>query len=225
MKHSKRYNQAAAKVDRHKEYGIDEALDLIKGLDQAKFDESVELSLSLSIDPKQSDQAVRGTISLPNGTGKTLKVIVFAEGDQAEAARAAGAEAVGGEDLVEKVNGGWLDFDIAVSTPPMMQHVRKLGRVLGPKGMMPSPKSGTVTDDVATAVDEFKQGKIEYRNDSTGNIHVPLGKMSFSKEALAENVEAFMEQMKRSRPVSAKGRFIRKACLSSTMGPGIKLAI
>ena len=225
MKRSKRYTASAERIDGDQRYELSEAVGLIKGGQAAKFDETVEICLTLSIDPKQSDQAVRGTISLPKGIGKSLSVAVFAEGDDAEAAKAAGADAVGGEDLVQKVSDGWMDFDVAISTSRMMQHVRKLGRVLGPKGKMPSPKSGTVTDDVAKTVSEFKQGKIEFRNDSTGNIHAPLGKLSFSEEDLLENAQALIDHINRVRPAAAKGRFIKKASLSTTMGPGVKLAL
>jgi large subunit ribosomal protein L1 len=222
---SKRYKQAAAKVDSAKALTVADAVQLLKSLDHAKFDETVEIALQLGIDPKQSDQALRGTVSLPKGTGKQLKVVAFAEGKAAEEARAAGAAEVGGTDLVQKVEGGWMDFDLAVSTPAMMQHVRKLGRVLGPKGKMPTPKAGTVTDDIATAVREFRAGRIEFRSDDTGNIHAALGKISFTAEDLIANAEAFVGHIVRSKPAAAKGKFIRRAALSTTMGPAVRLAL
>ncbi len=225
MKRSKRYKAASEKIDRAVRYGIEDAVALLKSLPGAKCGESLEMVLSLGIDPRQSDQVVRGTISLPKGTGKTLKVAVFAEDEAAEAAHSAGADTVGGEELVQKINDGWLDFDVAISTPKMMQHVRRLGRVLGPKGKMPSPRSGTVTDDVAAAVQEFKQGKIEYRNDDTGNVHVPLGKMTFAAEDLIENASTFLEHISRTKPAAAKGKYIKRASLSTTMGPGVKLEV
>ena len=225
MRRSKRYVSAAAKVERTRAYSLEEAVAVLRSFDRAKFDETVEIVLTLGIDPRQTEQAVRGTISLPRGTGKTLKVAVFAEGAAAEAARAAGADVVGGVDLVEKVNEGWMDFDVAIATTPMMQHVRRLGRVLGPKGKMPSPRAGTVRDDVATAVAEFRQGKIEYRNDDTGNVHAPVGKVSFADADLVENIRAFLDHIQRNRPAAAKGRFIKKASLSTSMGPSVRLAV
>ena len=222
---SKRYIQAAGKIDGARQYELAEAVKLLKTLDPAKFNECVEISMQLGIDPKQSDQALRGTISLPKGTGKELKILVFADGKAAEDARAAGAVEVGGPELVQKVEGGWTDFDIAISTPAMMQHVRKLGRVLGPKGKMPTPKAGTVTDDVTTAVREFRVGRIEYRTDDTGNLHAPLGKIGFPAEDIIANAEAFIQMIVKARPVAAKGKYIRRASLSTTMGPAVKLAI
>jgi len=223
MRRSKRYRAASEKVDRRRAYALEEAVRLLKEMDRARFDETLEIALSLSIDPRQSDQAVRGTISLPKGTGRSLQVAVFADGEAAEQAREAGADVVGGEDLVQRVSDGWMDFDVAIATPKMMQHVRRLGRLLGPKGKMPSPRAGTVTDDVATAVREFKQGKIEYRNDDTGNVHAPLGKMSFPVEDLVANAHAFIEQIVRTKPAAAKGRYIKRASLSTSMGPGLRL--
>lgn len=222
---SKRYKAAATKVDPAKAYELREAVDVLKSFDHAKFDETVEISMQLGIDPKQSEQALRGTVSLPKGTGKSLKVLVFAEGKQAEDAKAAGAAEVGGPELVAKVEGGYLDFDVAVSTPAMMQHVRKLGRVLGPKGKMPTPKAGTVADDVATTVREFKGGRIEFRSDDTGNIHAQLGKISFSVEDIVANAEAFIQHITRSKPAASKGKFIKKAAISTTMSPPVKLAV
>jgi len=225
MKRSRRYRQCASKVDPKKLYDLDEAITLLKSLDGAKFDETVELVLHLGIDPKKADQNIRGTISLPKGIGRTQRVVVFAEGAKAEEAKAAGADEVGGQDLIERIQGGWLDFDVAIATPAMMRQVGRLGRILGPKGLMPSPKSGTVTDDVAQAVREFKAGKIEYRADAGGNVHAPVGKKSFPPEDLKANIEAFIERIRQVKPPAAKGRYILGAALSTTMGPGIKLAV
>jgi large subunit ribosomal protein L1 len=212
-------------VDPAQTYPLPEALDLLKKLPAAGFDETVELAVSTGLNPKKADQAVRGTIALPKGIGKTLRVIAFCPDDQAEAAKEAGAAEAGGEDLVQKVNDGWLDFDVAVAHPSMMRFVGKLGRLLGPKGLMPSPKSGTVTDDVAGAVAEFAAGKIEYRTDAGGNIHAPVGKKSFPVEDLQANVEAFLDQLRRARPSTVKGRYIRGASVSSSMSPGVKITV
>jgi large subunit ribosomal protein L1 len=225
MKHSKRFRACKEKVDPKKLYEIDEAIVLLKGFSGAKFDETVEVVMHLGVDPKKPDQAVRGTISLPKGIGRTMRVIVFAEGEQAEAARAAGADEVGGQELVDRIQGGWLDFDVAVCVPAMMRLVGRLGRILGPKGLMPSPKSGTVTDEVATAVSEFRAGKIEYRTDAGGNVHAPVGKRSFAPEDLKANIEAFVERIRQARPAAAKGRYVLGAAISTTMGPGIALAV
>lgn len=225
MHRSKRYREGVAKIDADKLYELDEALEMLGGLTSAKFDETVEIAMHLGVDPKKADQAVRGTISLPKGIGKTLRVIVFAEGDEAEAARAAGADEVGAQDLIEKIQGGWLDFDVAIAVPAMMRHVGRLGRVLGPKGLMPSPKSGTVTADVTHAVAEFKAGKLEYRADAGGNIHARVGKKSFSREDLKANIEAFIDQIRRVKPSAAKGRYILGVSLSTSMGPGVRLAV
>ena len=225
MHRSKRYTAGSGKVDADKLYGLDEAVELVKGLPAAKFDETVEIAMHLGVDPKKADQAVRGTISLPKGIGKTLRVIVFAEGEPADQARGAGADEVGGQELIEKIQGGWLDFDVAIAVPAMMRNVGRLGRTLGPKGLMPSPKSGTVTNEVAGAVQEFKAGKIEYRADAGGNIHAPVGRKSFSVEDLKANIEAFIEQVRRAKPTSAKGRYILGVSLSTTMSPGIRLAV
>ncbi len=204
---------------------VNEAIEILKSMTQPKFDQTVELCLWLGIDPRQADQAIRGSISLPKGIGKSNKVIAFVPADQAEAAKAAGAVEAGEDDLVEKVQGGWMDFDVAVAHPRVMGKVGKLGRVLGPQGKMPSPKSGTVTDDVATAVQEYTAGKIEFRNDSGGNVHAVVGKMSFSTEDLVENFNAFMDRIRKMRPQSTKGTFFRKATLSGTMTPGVPLAL
>jgi len=225
MHRSKRYRQGREKIDTKKLYELGEAIELLKGLPGAKFDETVELCLHLGIDPKKADQALRGTISLPKGIGKTLRVIVFAEGDQAQQAKDAGADEVGGQELIDKVNGGWLDFDVAIAVPAMMRNVGRLGRVLGPKGLMPSPKSGTVTNEVAEAVREFKAGKIEYRADANGNVHAPVGRKSFAAEDLKANIEALIERIRQAKPSSAKGRYILAVSLSTTMSPGIALAV
>ena len=221
VQHSKRYVKAAAQVDREKLYELKEALTLIKSLPGTKFDESVDVVVCLGIDPKKSDQLVRGAVSLPKGLGKTIKVVVFADGDKAKAAREAGADEVGAAELAEKIQGGWLDFDIVITSPDMMKHVGKLGKVLGPQGKMPSPKSGTVTPDVAAAVKEFKAGKVEFRTDAGGNIQAALGKRSFSVDDLQANIGAFLEHVSNMRPPSVKGEFFRKICVSSSMGPGV----
>jgi large subunit ribosomal protein L1 len=225
MQHSKRYRAAREKVDAAKLYTVDEALTVLKSFEGSKFDESVEIALRLGVDPKKPDQAIRGTISLPKGIGKTLRVIVFAEGDLAEQAKAAGADAVGGQELIDKVQGGWTDFDVAIAVPAMMRLVGRLGRVLGPKGLMPSPKSGTVTDNITSAVSEFKAGKIEYRTDSGGNIHAPVGKKSFSTEDLKANIDAFVEHIRQARPSGAKGKYIVGVTVSTSMSPGVALAV
>jgi large subunit ribosomal protein L1 len=220
VKHSKRYRTAAARVERERLYDPHEALALLKGLPAAKFDETVELAVNLGIDPRKSDQLVRGAVSLPKGLGKKVRVVVFAEGERAEAARAAGADEVGSAELAEKIAGGWTDFDICIASPDMMKHVGKLGKVLGPQGKMPSPKSGTVTPDVAQAVGEFKAGKVEFRTDAGGNVHVPLGKRSFATEDLEANLRAFLDHLSSLRPAAVKGVFMRKISVSTTMGPG-----
>jgi large subunit ribosomal protein L1 len=221
---SKRYRRSAEKK-KPDPVPIPEAVATLKKFDGAKFDETVELSLKLGIDPKQSNQAVRGSFSLPHGIGKTVKVIVFAEGEAAQKAKQAGAIEVGGEDLAKKILDGWLDFDVAIAHPGMMRHVGKLGRVLGPHGKMPSPKSGTVTDDIGRVVQEFVAGKIEFRNDDTGNLHVVMGKKSFPPEKLAANVMAFLDHVRTLKPPSSKGLFLQKACLSATMSPGIPVTV
>jgi large subunit ribosomal protein L1 len=223
---SRRYRELAAKVDPVKTYTIDEAITVLKSAQKkCKFDESVDLAIKLDIDTKQADQLVRGSFSLPKGTGKTMRVICFADGALAEQARQAGAVEAGGEDLAKRVEGGWLEFDVAIAHPATMRYVGRLGKVLGPKGLMPSPKSGTVTPDVGKAVQEFKAGKIEFRNDSFGNIHVSVGKLSFPKEDLALNVKAMLEHVLALRPAAVKGNYFRKASLTSTMGPGLRLTV
>ncbi len=223
-KHSKRYREAETKVDRARRYEPTEALALLKNLPAPKFDESVDVVVKLGIDPRKSDQLVRGAVSLPKGLGKSVKVVVFAEGDKADAAKEAGADEVGSAELAERIAGGWMDFDIVIASPDMMKHVGKLGKVLGPQGKMPSPKSGTVTPDVANAVQEFKAGKVEFRTDAGGNVHAPLGKRSFPVEDLEANLRAFLGHLEGMRPGAVKGTFMRKVSVSTTMGPGAWIA-
>jgi len=223
-KRSKRFAEAVARIDRERQYEPREALDLLKSLPAAKFDETVDVVVTLGIDPRKTDQLVRGAVSLPRGLGKTVKVVVFAEGDKADGAREAGADEVGSADLAERIQGGWMDFDVVIASPDMMKHVGKLGKVLGPQGKMPSPKSGTVTPDVASAVKEFKAGKVEFRTDAGGNVHAPVGKRSFAVEALEENLAAFLDHLKHLRPAAVKGEFLRKISISTTMGPGARIS-
>jgi len=216
--------EAKKRYDDQNEYSPSEAMELIKSLSSAKFDETVEAVFRLGIDPKKADQLVRGTVALPNGTGKTIRVCVIASADKAGEAEAAGADIVGGEELVDEIAAGRaLDFDLMIASPDMMAKVGTLGRVLGPRGLMPNPKAGTVTADVGKAVGEFKGGRIEYRNDRNGNVHASIGKVSFSVEQLEENLQALSDEINRLRPASAKGTYIRNASVSSTMGPGIKI--
>jgi large subunit ribosomal protein L1 len=223
MKHGKKYVNALAQVDREELLTIPEAVDKVKHLATAKFDETVELAIRLGVDPRKAEQIVRGTLSLPAGTGKTNRVAVFAAGEAAQAARDAGADVVGADDLVAKVAGGFLDFDIAIATPDLMGQVGGLGRVLGPRGLMPNPKTGTVTMDVAKAVAEFKGGRVEYRTDKVGNVQLRVGKVSFSREDLVKNVQAVVDEIVRVKPSSAKGRYVMSITVSSTMGPGVKI--
>jgi large subunit ribosomal protein L1 len=223
MKHGKNYTNALAQVDREELLSVVDAVEKVKKLSTAKFDETVELAIRLGVDPRKAEQIVRGTISLPAGTGKTNRVIVFAAGEAAQAARDAGADEVGAEDLVAKVAGGFLDFDIAIATPDLMGQVGGLGRVLGPRGLMPNPKTGTVTMDVAKAVTEFKGGRVEYRTDKIGNVQLRVGKVSFSRDDLVRNVQAVIDEIVRVKPSSAKGRYVLSATVSSTMGPGVKI--
>src|SRR5829696_5957552 len=209
QKNSKQYVDATRRFDRDRQHGPGEAVDLVKSLAAAKFDESVELAVRLGVDPRKADQIVRGTVGLPAGTGKTVRVVAFAAGDAAAEAREAGADVVGADDLVARVQGGFLDFDVAVATPDLMGQVGKLGRVLGPRGLMPNPKTGTVTPDVGRAVEEFKGGKVEYRTDRHGNVHVPIGKVSFAPDALLRNFGAVLDEIVRAKPAAAKGRYIR----------------
>ena len=218
--HSKRYAQAAERIDRGRQYEAKDALELLKSLPAPKFDETVDVVVKLGIDPRKTDQLVRGAVSLPKGLGKSVKVVVFAEGDKADAAKEAGADEVGSEDLAKRIQDGWMDFDVVIASPDMMKHVGKLGKVLGPQGKMPSPKSGTVTPDVANAVTEFKAGKVEFRTDAGGNVHAPLGKRSFSSDDLKENLSAFLDHLTSLRPAAVKGQFFRKISVSTTMGPG-----
>ncbi len=223
MKHGKKYNNALAQVDREGTLPVVEAVDKVKGLASAKFDETVELAVRLGVDPRKAEQIVRGTITLPAGTGKTNRVAVFADGEAAQAARDAGADVVGADDLVARVAGGFLDFDVAIASPELMGKVGGLGRVLGPRGLMPNPKTGTVTTDVAKAVTEFKGGRVEYRTDKIGNVQLRVGKVSFSREDLVRNVQAVIDELTRVKPHSAKGRYLLSVTLSSTMGPGVKV--
>ncbi|MBE7466136.1 MAG: 50S ribosomal protein L1 [Planctomycetes bacterium] len=225
-KPSRRFRELTSKVEKDKLYSLDDALGILKGgSKKCKFDETVDLAIKLTIDPKQADQLVRGSFSLPKGTGKSLRVICFADGALAEEAKKAGAVEAGGEDLAKRVNDGWLDFDVAIAHPATMRYVGRLGRVLGPKGLMPSPKSGTVTPNIIQAVKEFKAGKIEYRNDTFGNLHISIGKLSFSKEDLADNVKAMVEHIRAIRPPTVKGSYIDRIHLTSTMGPGLKIEV
>jgi large subunit ribosomal protein L1 len=219
----KKFTDAAKKFDRDQLFTPTEALALVKSLASAKFDETVEFAARLGVDPRKADQMVRGTVALPSGTGKDVRVAVFAAGEAAQAARDAGAEFVGADDLAAEIEKGNMNFDVAIATPDLMPMVGRLGRVLGPRGLMPNPKTGTVTNDVAKAVAEFKGGKVEYRTDRYGNVHVPLGKVSFVPEALEANFRAVLDELQRAKPASAKGRYLRKITLSSTMGPGVKL--
>jgi len=223
MKHSKRYNQAAALLEPGRQYAPEEAVALIKQFPPAKFDEMVDCSIRLGVDPRKADQMVRGTINLPHGTGRTAKVLVFAQGAKAEEALAAGADEVGADELIDKVAGGYLDFDAVVSTPDLMGKVGKLGRVLGPRSLMPNPKTGTVTMDVTKAVSDIKGGKIEFRVDRQANLQFVIGKASFTAEALLDNYRAVMDEINRLKPATAKGRYLRKIALSTTMGPGITI--
>lgn len=222
-KHGKKYVDAKKLVDRNTLYDVAEAMALVKKTSTTKFDGTVELAVKLGVNPKHADQQVRGAVVLPAGTGKKVTVAVFAKGDKAKEAEAAGAEFVGAEDLIAKIEGGWFGFDVAVATPDMMGMVGKLGRVLGPKGLMPNPKTGTVTMDVAKAVNEIKAGKVEYRVDKNGIIHVPIGKISFTDEQLLENFYTVIETLIKVKPPAAKGQYIRSVALSSTMGPGIRV--
>jgi large subunit ribosomal protein L1 len=223
MAQGKKYIDALKRFDREQLFTPAEALGLVKSLAAAKFDESVEIAVRLGVDPRKADQMVRGTVALPSGTGKDVRVAVFAQGPAAQAARDAGADLVGAEDLAAEVEKGNMAFDIAIATPDLMPMVGKLGRVLGPRGLMPNPKTGTVTMDVAKAVAEFKGGKVEYRTDRYGNVHVPVGKASFTPEALLDNVTAVLDELQRAKPSAAKGKYLRKITVSSTMGPGVKI--
>lgn len=223
-KKGKKYTEALKSFDTENQYAPAEAVELVKSLAFAKFDETIEAVFRLGIDPRKADQLVRGTVSLPAGTGKTVRIAVFAQGEQAKEAEEAGADIVGGEELVEQIQGGAaLDFDLAIAAPDMMAKVGTLGRVLGPRGLMPNPKAGTVTPDVGKAVTEFKGGRIEYRNDRKGNVHAPIGKASFEVGQLEENLRALADEINRARPSSAKGTYLRNISIASTMGPGIRV--
>lgn len=223
---SKRYKEALKSLEKGKVYGLDEAVGVLLKFPKAKFNETVELAFRLGVDPRQSDQMVRGTVALPNGSGKEVRVIVFAhDGPAADAAREAGAEHVGFDDLIKQVQGGWTDFDVAVATPAAMAEVRKLGRVLGPRGLMPNPKTGTVTDDTAKAVNEVKAGRVEFKVDKTGNVHVPAGKADFDAQKLTENLNAIIDAVVRAKPSSAKGRYLRSVTVSATMSPAVPLDV
>ena len=222
-KHGKRYLEAQKQIDQTRLYDPKEALELVKSTAKAKFDESVEISIRLGVDPRHADQNVRGAVVLPEGTGRTVRVLVFAKGEKAKEAEDAGADRVGAEDVVAEIEKGWTDFDVAIATPDMMGAVGKLGRILGPKGLMPNPKTGTVTFDVAKAVKDSKAGKVEYRVDKTGIIHVPLGKVSFSSERLARNFYTLLDTVVKAKPATAKGQYLRSIVLSSTMGPGVRV--
>jgi len=222
-KHGKKYTDAARSFDGEQLHTPREAIDVAKGNAKAKFDESMEVAVRLGVDPRKADQMVRGTVALPSGTGKDVRVAVFAAGDAAAEARAAGADIVGADDLAAQVEGGMLDFDVAIATPDLMPMVGRLGRTLGPRGLMPNPKTGTVTTDVGKAVGEFKGGKVEYRTDRYGNVHVPIGKVSFTAEALDANLHAVLDELQRARPASAKGRYLKRVSLATTMGPSVKV--
>jgi large subunit ribosomal protein L1 len=220
--HGKKFREAVAKVDRTREYPIPDAVDLVKGSSYAKFDETVDVAVNLGVDPRHADQVVRGTVVLPHGTGKTVRVLVITQGDRVREAEAAGADFVGVE-YIQKIKEGWLECDVIVATPDVMGQLGALGKVLGPRGLMPNPKAGTVTMDVTKAVREIKAGKIEFRVDKTGNVHAPVGKVSFPAPQLSANVQAFMDTIARAKPAAAKGTYIRSATISSTMGPGVRL--
>jgi large subunit ribosomal protein L1 len=223
MKRGKAYEEAVKKYDRQKLYDPKEALELAKEMAHAKFDETIEAHIKLGVDPRHADQQVRGTVSLPHGTGKTRRVLVFAKGDKVREAEQAGADFVGGEDLAEKIQGGWFDFDVAVATPDMMGVVGKLGKILGPRGLMPNPKSGTVTFDIERTINELKAGRIEYRVDKTAIVHAPIGRVSFDLEKLQENLNVFADALIKAKPAAAKGQYMRSVSICSTMGPGIKI--
>lgn len=222
-KHGKKYETAAKEIDSAVMLEPSDAVSLVKKIAPAKFDETVEVAVRLGVDPRHADQQVRGAVVLPHGTGKTSKVLVFAKGEKHKEAENAGADFVGAEDMIEKIQGGWLDFDVAIATPDMMGAVGKLGRVLGPRGLMPNPKTGTVTFDVEKAINDVKAGKIEYRTDKAGIIHAPIGKVSFDAEKLADNLHTLIDTLVRAKPAAAKGTYLKSVTVSSTMGPGVKI--
>ncbi len=223
MKRGKNYQDAFKAIDKDKLYDPSEALQMVKDLSKVKFDETVEVHVKLGVDPRHADQQVRGTVGLPRGTGKTRKVLVFAKGDKAREAEESGADFVGADEMVEKIQGGWLDFDVAVATPDMMGVVGKLGKVLGPRGLMPNPKSGTVTFDIARTIKELKAGRIEYRVDKTSIVHAPIGKVSFEIDGLKENFNTFIDALIKAKPAAAKGTYLKSISVCSTMGPGIRV--
>ena len=224
-KRGKNYQEAEKLIDRTKQYNIAEAVTLLKEASKAKFDETVEIAYRLGVDPKKADENIRGAVVLPHGTGKTQRVLVFAKGDKIKEAEEAGADYIGDADVIQKINDGWFDFDVVVATPDMMAEVGKLGRVLGPKGLMPNPKTGTVTFDVEKAVNDIKAGKVEYRVDKSSNLHVPIGKVSFEDEKLVENFATMMDTIVKAKPQASKGVYVRNVTLASTMGPGIKIDV
>jgi large subunit ribosomal protein L1 len=224
-KRSKRYNASSAQIDRSKSYSIDEAVALVKQLATAKFDETIDLAFRLGVDPRHADQMIRGAIALPGGTGKTTRVLVITSGENLKKAEDAGADFVGGDDLITKIAGGWLEFDRMIASPDMMGKIGRIGRVLGPRGLMPNPKLGTVTTDVARAVTEQKAGKVEYRTEKTGIVHVPVGKKSFNQENLKKNVLAMIAAINKAKPSSAKGNYLKSLSISSTMSPGLKIDV
>jgi large subunit ribosomal protein L1 len=225
MKHSKRYRAIDGTRDRNRRYSVVDAVAIVKDNAKAKFDETVEVAANLGVDPRHADQQVRGTVVLPHGTGRTVRVLVIAQGDKARDAEEAGADHVGADDVIEKIQGGWTDVDVIITTPDMMGKVGRLGKILGPRGLMPNPKSGTVTQDVTRAVKEVKAGKIEYRVDKTGNIHVPVGKASFGEAQLVENVRSLMSELNRAKPAAAKGVYFKSFTVSSTMGAGVRVDV
>jgi len=222
-KHGKKYTAAKAQVGVDKTYSIEQAVPLVQKVKYAKFDETVEMTFRLGVDPKHADQMVRGTVVLPHGLGKTKRVLAIAGGEKQKEAQEAGADIVGGEELVERINGGWTDFDAVVATPDMMRAVGKLGKVLGPRGLMPNPKTGTVSVDIAKAIKEIKAGKVEFRVDKTGIIHAPVGKMSFASDSLVANAHALVDSIVKAKPAAAKGKYMRTVTVSSTMGPGVRI--
>jgi large subunit ribosomal protein L1 len=225
MKHSRRYSDLVTDREPLRRYSVPEAVGIVKKNATAKFDETVEVAANLGVDPRHADQQVRGTVVLPHGTGRTVRVLVLAQGDKEKEAKEAGADYAGSDEFLEKIQGGWTDVDVIITTPDMMGKVGRLGRILGPRGLMPNPKAGTVTMDVAKAVNEVKAGKIEYRVDKTGNVHVPVGKASFSEEALADNVRTLIQELNRAKPAAAKGTYFKNVSIASTMGPGVKLDV
>ena len=226
-KRGRKYQEAAKLVDRDRAYTPEEAMELVRQVSYAKFDATVEAHLRIGVDPRHADQQVRSTVSLPHGTGKQVRVLVFVEGESEKIAQEAGADYVGSDDLIQKIQGGWFEFDVAVATPPMMSKVGRLGKLLGPRGLMPSPKAGTIVpaEDLGRAVRELKGGRLEFRLDKTANIHIPIGKASFSKEQLLENFSALMEAVQRARPPAAKGQYIRRITIAPTIGPGVKIDV